>query len=130
MVIQGTEKSNIENLKIQNINFRVDDNLEPIPRSMGYKYGPKFGTEQMDENEYNKNNYHPAYINVSHVTDLDIENTRIYLTDKAESNNGRAGISLDGVDNALVTNCFVRSSNNAIKNLHTTDTKLLNNIGN
>ncbi|MCC5928786.1 MAG: right-handed parallel beta-helix repeat-containing protein [Cyclobacteriaceae bacterium] len=125
MVIQGTEKSNIENLKIQNINFRVNDNLEFVPRRMNYKYGPKFGAEQMVENEYNEKNFHPAYINVSHVTDLDIENIRIYLTKKAETNNERAGVSLDEVDKARVVNCFVRSGNKAINDLHTTDTELL-----
>ncbi len=122
IVIQGTEQLNIENLKIQNVNFRVDDNLKFIPRRMGYKYGPKFGAEQMVENEYNNKNYHPAYINVSHVTDLAIENVRIYLTEKAETNNERAGVSLDGVDKALVTNCFVRASNKFVRQLHTTDT--------
>ncbi len=126
MVIQGTEKSNIENLKIRDINFRVEDNLVFIPRRMNYKYGPKFGTEQMVENEYNENNFHPAYINVSHVTDLDIENIRIYMTEKAEMNNDRVGVSLDEVDKALVMNCSVCASKNSIKSLHTTDTELLN----
>lgn len=131
IVIQGIEKGNIENLKIQNINFRVDDNKELTPRIMPYR-GRAEGAVQTArnpynwgiENEYNEAKYHPAYINVSHVSDLSLENIRIYMTEKAERDNERAGISLDGVDKALVMNYFIRSSKNTVKDLHTTDSEL------
>lgn len=130
VVILGHAERSIENLTLENVTLRVERQTDYVPRNLPCSRG--FLENQQRRVTRTGDNgadpivtilpadepiaHHPAYLNVSRVSDLRLENIRVYLP--ATINNEdppRVGIALDALTDAAVGDCMIRRADGTLE---------------
>ncbi len=105
-LVLGHPESPIENLCLENITLRVNANLPYSPRQLpchqGYledrnrirrSQSPGQASELLPARPEQLPPHQPAYLNIEEVSDLTMENFKIYVTEAAAAGNSRVALS-------------------------------------
>ncbi len=121
-VVVGHRESPIENLTLQNLTLRVDrdmpyvpqllpchprqmDNGDHIERSDRWWAEPEVKAVVTPARSADAPPYRPAYLHLSHVAGLHLDNVKVWLPTQQTADAARAGIVLQHVRDATADHC-------------------------